>query len=102
MRDTTKNPNADLPLKDKPMETGVRNQGKRKTLFARRTLHEGQSPRAVKLKVRLRPPGRRCYRMMESCLPSMHCCDPCAICNCRFFNTVCYCWKLEQHCHEKS
>ncbi|OPJ78082.1 agouti-related protein [Patagioenas fasciata] len=39
---------------------------------------------------------RRCIRLLESCLGQQQvpCCDPCATCYCRFFNSVCYCRKL--------
>ncbi|NXC19944.1 AGRP protein, partial [Corythaeola cristata] len=37
---------------------------------------------------------RRCVRVLESCLGQQPCCDPCASCYCRFFNSVCYCRKI--------
>ncbi|KAM9069097.1 agouti-related protein [Sarcophilus harrisii] len=38
---------------------------------------------------------RRCVRLLESCLGhQVPCCDPCATCYCRFFNSFCYCRKL--------
>ncbi|EDL92383.1 agouti related protein homolog (mouse) [Rattus norvegicus] len=38
---------------------------------------------------------RRCVRLHESCLgQQVPCCDLCATCYCRFFNTFCYCRKL--------
>lgn len=43
-------------------------------------------------------PARRCSRLMESCAPHMPCCDPCASCRCRLFNTICHCWKTNSMC----
>ncbi|XP_053350913.1 agouti-related protein-like [Clarias gariepinus] len=45
----------------------------------------------------------RCSRLKESCTPDSHsrCCDPCASCHCRLFNTICRCWKLGHHCQKK-
>ncbi|XP_074079374.1 agouti-related protein [Macrotis lagotis] len=38
---------------------------------------------------------RRCVRLLESCLGhQVPCCDPCATCYCRFFNSFCYCRKI--------
>ncbi|XP_032892361.1 agouti-related protein [Amblyraja radiata] len=43
---------------------------------------------------------RRCVRHLESCFGHpLPCCDPCAICYCRFFNAICYCRKIGHDCH---
>uniref|UniRef100_UPI00398ECEE3 agouti-related protein-like n=1 Tax=Pristiophorus japonicus TaxID=55135 RepID=UPI00398ECEE3 len=44
---------------------------------------------------------RRCVRHLESCFGhTLPCCDPCAICYCRFFNAICYCRKIGNSCHQ--
>ncbi|XP_067853551.1 agouti-related protein [Heptranchias perlo] len=44
---------------------------------------------------------RRCVRHLESCFGrTLPCCDPCAICSCRFFNAICYCRKIGNSCHQ--
>ncbi|KAG9333071.1 hypothetical protein AGOR_G00172850 [Albula goreensis] len=106
-RDVPKNSDVDVSLKDKPsVESGARNQGKTKALFARRGLQERQKLRVVKVQKvpapALPPPARRCSRVMESCIPHTPCCDPCSTCHCRFFNAICYCWRLGRHCQKKS
>ncbi|KAJ8376929.1 hypothetical protein SKAU_G00075090 [Synaphobranchus kaupii] len=102
-RDIQKDPDVDQSLKDTPsVETGVRHQGKHKTVFARRGPQKSQRLRVGKLKQVLPPAGRRCSRMRESCLPIMPCCDPCAVCHCRFFNAICYCWRQGRFCQKKS
>ncbi|KAG7488283.1 hypothetical protein MATL_G00033530 [Megalops atlanticus] len=102
-RDMQKNTDADESLKDPPsVETGVWIQGKTKTLFARRGVQEQQRLRAAKTKPELVAPVKRCSRVMESCVPNTPCCDPCASCHCRFFNAICYCWRLGRHCQKKT
>ncbi|XP_051883970.1 agouti-related protein-like [Pristis pectinata] len=55
---------------------------------------------AVKLDRSERSP-RRCVRHLESCFGhTLPCCDPCAICYCRFFNAICYCRKIGSDCHQ--
>ncbi|KAL7879540.1 hypothetical protein SRHO_G00017940 [Serrasalmus rhombeus] len=39
-------------------------------------------------------PVRRCAGLMESCSGRTPCCEPCASCHCRLFNTICHCWRL--------
>ncbi|XP_043563039.1 agouti-related protein-like isoform X2 [Chiloscyllium plagiosum] len=44
---------------------------------------------------------RRCVRQLESCFGhALPCCDPCAICYCRFFNAICYCRTIGNSCHQ--
>lgn len=45
-----------------------------------------------------------CSRMKENCAPGPHsrCCDPCASCHCRFFNTICRCWRLGRPCQRNT
>ncbi|KAB5579797.1 hypothetical protein PHYPO_G00199090 [Pangasianodon hypophthalmus] len=37
---------------------------------------------------------RQCARLMETCSAHSPCCNPCAICHCRLFNTICQCWRI--------
>ncbi|KAG5841861.1 hypothetical protein ANANG_G00171510 [Anguilla anguilla] len=102
------------PLKDPSSnETEVLNHGKPKNLFARRAHQRLQRPVALQHAAKKPrepkqpsppsdPPARRCPRPMESCTSHKPCCDPCAICRCRFFNSVCYCWRPGRHCQKKS
>ncbi|KAI4901765.1 hypothetical protein NFI96_013519 [Prochilodus magdalenae] len=78
------------------------NQRKPRTLFARRGAVEYQKLRATKPHVEAVPVTPRCSRVSESCFPHSNCCDPCASCHCRFFNTICYCWRLGRHCQKKT
>uniref|UniRef100_A0A8B9HX25 Agouti signaling protein, nonagouti homolog (mouse) 2b n=1 Tax=Astyanax mexicanus TaxID=7994 RepID=A0A8B9HX25_ASTMX len=78
--------------------TGARNQDKPKRLFARtrylptKQLHV-QRPKPET--VGAAPvPVRRCAGLMESCSGHILCCDSCASCHCRLFNTICHCWRL--------
>ncbi|XP_022533388.1 agouti-signaling protein 2b isoform X2 [Astyanax mexicanus] len=78
--------------------TGARNQDKPKRLFARtrylptKQLHV-QRPKPET--VGAAPvPVRRCAGLMESCSGHVPCCDSCASCHCRLFNTICHCWRL--------
>ncbi|KAL2097206.1 hypothetical protein ACEWY4_006413 [Coilia grayii] len=45
---------------------------------------------------------RRCPGLMEACSPHTPCCDPCATCHCRLFNTICHCWKMSHLCPKKT
>nr|FAA00750.1 TPA: Agouti signaling peptide [Callorhinchus milii] len=45
----------------------------------------------------------QCVKLWGMCLPpSPPCCHPCAFCHCRFFNTVCYCRKLNPKCLDRT
>ncbi|XP_064869965.1 agouti-signaling protein 2b [Oncorhynchus nerka] len=73
-------------------------QGKPRRLFARRKISPRQEQHCVKHKPEPAAPAQRCGRLMESCLYHTPCCDPCASCRCRLFNTVCHCLRLGLHC----
>ncbi|KAG5286656.1 hypothetical protein AALO_G00017340 [Alosa alosa] len=45
---------------------------------------------------------RRCPGLMEACSPHLPCCDPCATCHCRLFNTICHCWRMSHLCPKKT
>uniref|UniRef100_A0A3B4A2M8 Agouti domain-containing protein n=1 Tax=Periophthalmus magnuspinnatus TaxID=409849 RepID=A0A3B4A2M8_9GOBI len=45
---------------------------------------------------------RRCSRLMESCSSWTLCCDPCASCHCRLFNTICHCWRTNPLCLKRT
>ncbi|XP_053305583.1 agouti-related protein [Spea bombifrons] len=59
-------------------------------------------PKAQSLEVASREERspRRCVQLLESCVGHLPCCNPCAICYCRFFGTVCYCRKTSPNCHQ--
>ncbi|XP_029560064.1 agouti-signaling protein-like [Salmo trutta] len=81
----------------------VWSQGKSRRLFARRKIspHQGQHY-VAKHKPEPAAPAQRCGRLMESCLYHTPCCDPCAFCRCRLFNTVCHCLRPGLHCPKKT
>ncbi|XP_062408622.1 agouti-signaling protein 2b [Sardina pilchardus] len=68
----------------------------------------GPAPRAPSaLPARVTPPVppvvvRRCPGLMGSCSPYTPCCDPCATCHCRLFNTICHCWRMNHLCPKKT
>ncbi|KAI1901349.1 hypothetical protein AGOR_G00033440 [Albula goreensis] len=119
-RDLGKKHENDVSFKDPPsVDTGAWNpHGKQKRLFARRGLVRRQRPLALQRAMLQKPnkqpkqpkvppappavPPQRCPRVMESCVPQVPCCDPCATCHCRFFNTICYCWRIGRLCPKKS
>ncbi|XP_032421398.1 agouti-signaling protein 2b isoform X2 [Xiphophorus hellerii] len=47
-------------------------------------------------------PARRCGRLMENCSSHLPCCDPCASCRCRLFNTICHCWRMNPLCLKRT
>ncbi|XP_067904961.1 agouti signaling protein 1 [Heterodontus francisci] len=52
---------------------------------------------------KLKPHNGHCVQLWGMCLPpSPPCCNPCAFCHCRFFNTVCYCRKLNAKCLDRT
>ncbi|CAF97560.1 unnamed protein product [Tetraodon nigroviridis] len=77
-------------------------QGKPRGLFARQKNSLPQERRIPKKKPNLLTPIRRCSRLKDSCSPYMPCCDPCASCHCRLFNTICNCWKMSSLCFRKT
>ncbi|XP_018596637.1 agouti-related protein-like isoform X1 [Scleropages formosus] len=81
----------------------ILDKGRPKVLFARRGVRQQQRPRYTKTSGELTPArSRRCSRATESCGPTIPCCDPCSTCHCRFFNTICYCWRLGRPCPKKA
>uniref|UniRef100_A0A3Q3WZ85 Agouti domain-containing protein n=1 Tax=Mola mola TaxID=94237 RepID=A0A3Q3WZ85_MOLML len=70
-------------------------QARARRLFARR---KTAPPQGRHIPMNPMTPARRCSRLMESCAPHMPCCDPCASCRCRLFNTICHCWKTNPMC----
>ncbi|CAL8310687.1 agouti-signaling protein 2b [Gadus morhua] len=74
----------------------------KKRLFARRRIPIGQGNHLPKLKASSMMPVRRCSRLMENCSAYLPCCDPCASCRCRLFNTICHCWRMSEQCSRKT
>ncbi|XP_070784607.1 agouti-related protein-like [Enoplosus armatus] len=99
-----------------PQSTGSLNQGRQRTLFARRGQYERQRIHVPKPKEvpappsDLRPPSKvapkpvdpNCSQLTQSCLPQSGCCDPCASCHCRFFNTICFCRRTNSLYEKKT
>nr|XP_033798660.1 agouti-related protein isoform X1 [Geotrypetes seraphini] len=56
-------------------------------------------PYPMELQIRDERSPRRCVQLLESCVGHLPCCNPCAICYCRFFNAFCYCRKINHKCH---
>ncbi|XP_042354163.1 agouti-signaling protein 2b [Plectropomus leopardus] len=77
-------------------------QAKNRRLFARRKISLPQESHTPKHKSNLMTPARRCGRLMESCSVHVPCCDPCASCRCRLFNTICHCWRVNPLCLKKT
>ncbi|XP_016377147.1 agouti-signaling protein-like [Sinocyclocheilus rhinocerous] len=77
---------------------------KPKRLFARTRYLSQQRHHVVRPKPRSEAvsPARRCAGLMESCSSLTPCCDPCASCHCRLFNTICHCWRLGHLCPKKT
>ncbi|XP_049453473.1 agouti-signaling protein 2b [Epinephelus fuscoguttatus] len=80
----------------------VWSQGKNRRLFARRKISPPQESHTPKHKSNIMTPARRCSRLNESCIPRVPCCDPCASCRCRLFNTICHCWRVNPTCLRKT
>ncbi|KAM7370130.1 hypothetical protein PAMP_011410 [Pampus punctatissimus] len=103
-----------------PERTGFLNQGRRRTLFARRGQYERQRihvpkpnvirvpPNVVSVPTNVPPPPPKdpampvCSQLTQSCLPQSGCCDPCATCHCRFFNAICFCRRTNSKYESKS
>ncbi|XP_037642488.1 agouti-signaling protein 2b [Sebastes umbrosus] len=77
-------------------------QGRNRRLFARRKISPPQEKNTPKNKSNPPTPARRCGRLMESCSTHVPCCDPCASCRCRLFNTICHCWRMNALCLKKT
>ncbi|XP_038135986.1 agouti-signaling protein 2b isoform X2 [Cyprinodon tularosa] len=73
-------------------------QAKARRLFARQNISPIEHPHIPKHRSHLIAPARRCGRLMENCSSHMPCCDPCASCRCRLFNTICHCWRMNPLC----
>ncbi|XP_034743531.1 agouti-signaling protein 2b [Etheostoma cragini] len=80
----------------------VSSQAKVRRLFARQKISPPQDSNTPKHKSNLISPARRCGRLMESCSALIQCCDPCATCRCRLFNTICHCWRMNPLCLKKT
>nr|XP_046265570.1 agouti-signaling protein 2b [Scatophagus argus]XP_046265571.1 agouti-signaling protein 2b [Scatophagus argus]UYL69180.1 agouti-related protein 2 [Scatophagus argus] len=80
----------------------VWSQERTRRLFARRKISPPQQSPIPKHKSNLMTPARRCSRLMESCSSHVPCCDPCASCRCRLFNTICHCWRMNPLCLKKT
>ncbi|KAM9349353.1 agouti-signaling protein 2b [Symphorus nematophorus] len=80
----------------------VWSQVKTRRLFARRKISPPQESHIPRHKSNLMTPARRCGRLMEGCSSHVPCCDPCASCRCRLFNTICHCWRMNPLCLKKT
>uniref|UniRef100_A0AAQ4RTY4 Agouti domain-containing protein n=1 Tax=Gasterosteus aculeatus aculeatus TaxID=481459 RepID=A0AAQ4RTY4_GASAC len=80
----------------------VCSQVKTRGLFARKKIAAPQKSHTNKSQSSLMPPARRCGRLMGSCSTHVRCCDPCASCRCRLFNTICHCWRMNPLCLQKT
>nr|XP_040026821.1 agouti-signaling protein 2b [Gasterosteus aculeatus aculeatus] len=89
--------------RDKRSENStVCSQVKTRGLFARKKIAAPQKSHTNKSQSSLMPPARRCGRLMGSCSTHVRCCDPCASCRCRLFNTICHCWRMNPLCLQKT
>ncbi|KAK5859474.1 hypothetical protein PBY51_021029 [Eleginops maclovinus] len=77
-------------------------QARTRRLFARRKFSPPPESRTPKHKANLVTPAHRCGRLMENCSAYIRCCDPCASCRCRLFNTICHCWRTNPACSMKT
>ncbi|KAL6104265.1 uncharacterized protein ACO6RY_14026 [Pungitius sinensis] len=82
--------------------TTVWSQAKTRRLFARKKIAAPQESHTSKSQSSLMTPARRCGRLMGSCSAHVRCCDPCASCRCRLFNTICHCWRRNPLCLQKT
>ncbi|AWP04382.1 Agouti-related protein 2 [Scophthalmus maximus] len=76
-------------------------QIKSRRLFARQKVSPSKENPTAKRKSNLNP-ARRCGRLMENCSSRVPCCDPCASCRCRLFNTICHCWRINHLCQKRT
>ncbi|XP_077359442.1 agouti-signaling protein 2b [Festucalex cinctus] len=88
----------DLRPRDKD---AVWSQVKTRRLFARQKIATPTESRSPKCKSVVTAPVRRCSLVRESCSSRKPCCDPCSFCRCRFFNTICRCWKIKPPCSKR-
>ncbi|XP_008332333.1 agouti-signaling protein 2b [Cynoglossus semilaevis] len=93
----------DSKKKEKKTESDpVWSQPKPRRLFARQKISSSKDHRTPKHKSNLSAPLRRCGRMTENCSARVPCCDPCASCRCRLFNTICHCWRTNKSCRNRT
>uniref|UniRef100_A0A8C6ST12 Agouti domain-containing protein n=1 Tax=Neogobius melanostomus TaxID=47308 RepID=A0A8C6ST12_9GOBI len=83
-------------------DTTVWSQAKNKRLFARRKTLPQKEGHVPKIQTNLVTPGRRCSRLMGSCSGQTPCCDPCSLCRCHLFNTICHCWRSNPLCLKRT
>ncbi|XP_047667529.1 agouti-signaling protein-like [Tachysurus fulvidraco] len=81
-------------------QTDLLNPENPQTLIIRRGTIDYPKSQAMKPRGDTVLKAPRCSRLKENCAPVSHsrCCDPCAFCHCRFFNTICRCWRLGRSC----
>ncbi|XP_004078940.1 agouti-related protein [Oryzias latipes] len=101
-----------LPLcwaEDKKIDAGKKTENdtvwssvKTRRLFARQKISPLQQSPIIKHRSNIMTPARRCGRLMESCSSHTPCCDPCASCRCRLFNTICHCWRMNPLCLKRT
>ncbi|XP_077415571.1 agouti-signaling protein 2b [Vanacampus margaritifer] len=89
----------DLRQRDKD---AVWNQVKTRRLFARQKISTPTESRSPKCKLVDTTPLRSCSLLREKCSSGEPCCEPCSFCHCRFFNTICRCWKIKSPCSKRS
>ncbi|XP_072219898.1 agouti-signaling protein 2b [Leuresthes tenuis] len=77
-------------------------QANTRRLFARQKISPQQQSHILKHKSNIMTPARRCSRLMENCSSHVPCCDPCASCRCRLFNTICHCWRMNPLCLKRT
>ncbi|KAM9844684.1 agouti-signaling protein 2b [Aulostomus maculatus] len=82
-------------------DTGV-GPVKTRRLFARQKVSAPQEIPKPKVPSALTVSESRCARLMESCSSNGLCCDPCASCHCRLFNTICHCWRMNPLCLKRT
>ncbi|XP_008431527.1 agouti-signaling protein 2b [Poecilia reticulata] len=76
-------------------------QTKTRRIFARHKISPADQTH-IRHKSHILTPARRCGRLMENCSSHLPCCDPCASCRCRLFNTICHCWRMNPLCLKRT
>nr|FAA00756.1 TPA: Agouti signaling peptide 2 [Tetraodon nigroviridis] len=88
-----------------PQNAGFWIQGTHRPLFARRKPYKRQrimkkKPQAPRPSPTVRVDGgpslSGCSQLTQGCSPQFGCCDPQALCHCRFFNAICFCRRFSQ------
>ncbi|KAG7525527.1 agouti-signaling protein-like [Solea senegalensis] len=80
----------------------VLSPAKSRRLFARQKISSSKENRIPKRRSDSVSPARRCGHLMDSCSSRVPCCDPCASCRCRLFNSVCHCWRMSHVCLKRA